>query len=372
NGQIDDGIVYYTYYYDADGDGFGNADLSVSTCADTIPAGYVLSVTDCSDSNSAVYPGAAELCDGLDNDCNGQIDDGIIYYTYYSDADGDGFGNADLSVSTCADTIPAGYVIAGTDCDDNNPAIYPGAVELCDGIDNDCNGLTDDGISLTYYFRDTDGDGFGNTDSALLFCVPIDTIPAGYVGMSGDCNDADPLVYPGAPELCDNRDNDCDGLTDDGLPLYVYYADADGDGYGNPDQGLETCLTDVPPAFTVNNLDCDDSNAAVNPAQVELAGDSLDNDCDGETDNISSATETGWSVRAYPNPVHDWLMVESVLSGVVQYEITDMQGRQLRAGEAGFAGGAISISFVSELPGVYLLRLREQGGRALVVRVVKM
>ncbi|MFN7832526.1 MAG: MopE-related protein, partial [Bacteroidota bacterium] len=372
NGLIDDGIVFLTYYLDLDGDGYGNATDTVTSCSGIAPAGYVLSGTDCSDSNSAVYPGAAEVCDGFDNDCNGQIDDGIIYYTYYSDADGDGFGNADASVSTCADTIPAGYVVAGTDCSDNDPAIFPGAVERCDGLDNDCNGLTDDGITLTYYFRDTDGDGFGNTDNSLLLCVPIDTIPAGYVGISGDCNDANPLVYPGAPEVCDDLDNDCDGLPDDSLPFYTYYADADGDGYGDPVQGLETCLSDVPPSFAANNLDCDDSNAAVNPAQMELAGDGLDNDCDGETDNISSTTEAGWSVRAYPNPVYDWLTVESQLSGAVQYEITDAQGRQLRTGGAEFSGGLLRISFAPEMPGVYLLRLREQGGQALVVRVVKM
>jgi hypothetical protein len=70
--------------------------------------------------------------------------------------------------------------------------------------------------------------------------------------------------------------------------------------------------------------------------------------------------------------VYDWLTVESELAGTVQYEITDIHGRQLRAGEAVFAGGSLRISFASEMPGVYLLRLREQGRMAFVVRVVKM
>jgi hypothetical protein len=372
NGLTDDGITYYIYYADADGDGFGDSVASVSTCADTIPVGYVVLNTDCDDGSAAIYPGAAELCDGVDNDCNGLTDDGITYYVYYSDADGDGFGDSVASVSTCADTLPSGYVVLNTDCDDGNAAIYPGAAELCDGVDNDCNGLTDDGVVYRTYYADTDGDGFGDVFASVLTCA--DTIPAGYVVLNTDCDDENAAVYPGAAELCDGFDNDCNGFSDDSVNLTIYFFDGDGDGYGNTDSVLLFCL----PIDTITSWyvgtpgDCDDSNAAVNPSQTELPGDGLDNDCDGETDNISSATDFSWVVRAYPNPVHDWLNIELPLSGEVRYEILDLNGRLLRDGAAGFTGDILRISFEAELPGVYLLWLQEKSGAAWMVRVVKM
>ncbi len=231
--------------------------------------------------------------------------------------------------------------------------------------------MMDDGVFVQYYFPDTDGDGFGDSNNPLLRCLPIDTIPAGYVGMAGDGNEAHPLMYPAAPELGDGLDNDCDGQANDGLPLFAYFADADGDGYGNPDEGLDTCLTIPPTQYAANKLDCDDANPAINPAQPEIPGDGLDNDCDGLADNVSSTTETDRRFRVYPNPVSDRLTVESAMGGTLIYEISDMRGKLLRAGEVGVESGRLQISFAAELPGVYLLRLREQGGAEAMVRVVK-
>jgi YVTN family beta-propeller protein len=194
----------------------------------------------------------------------------------------------------------------------------------------------------------------------------------GFAAMS-DCNDSDARVYPGATELCDEKDNDCDGEIDEDIVLYTYYQDTDSDGYGNPGQSLDTCLVQAPVAFVSNDLDCDDGNAAVNPAQTELPGDDLDNDCDGIIDNNSTTKDANIAFSIYPNPVYDWLNIESPLKQDIWYEISDLSGKIVRVGKALPAAGSLRISFESEPAGTYMLQLKKDSSGILQkIKIVKM
>ncbi len=130
-----------TFYYDKDGDGYGDERKRLHVCY--TPKGYVKLAGDCDDSNSHQNPGVKDLCDGIDNDCDGEIDEDFDRQLYYEDLDGDGFGNAAVSVLAC--WLPPNYTTNDTDCDDLDPTVFPSAPEICDGVDNDCNGLVDEG-----------------------------------------------------------------------------------------------------------------------------------------------------------------------------------------------------------------------------------
>ncbi|MBM4365892.1 MAG: putative metal-binding motif-containing protein [Deltaproteobacteria bacterium] len=288
DGTADEGVTT-TFYRDVDTDGFGNAAESTTACEQ--PEGYVTNGDDCDDAEAKAYPGNSEVCDGIDNDCNGTVDDGVGT-TYYADADKDGYGDAAGSAVYCEGTQPEGYVLDNTDCDDSTAAAYPGNTEVCDTIDNNCDGNVDEGVTTTYY-ADTDGDGFGDASMTTQDC----SLPTGFSENPADCDDTDANVNPRATELCNGIDDNCDGTIDEetAADASTWYADADGDGYG------DASMTDVecyqPAGYVADNTDCDDARYETNPGAAEYCN-GIDDDCDGSTDEDSAVDASTWYADA--------------------------------------------------------------------------
>ncbi len=301
----DDALDVLTWYSDVDLDGYGDPLVSNVTCY--IAAGWVLDATDCDDTAVSINPGADEYCDGVDDDCDGDIDEdsAVDASVWYSDSDSDGFGDSSVSLTTCY--ISQGWVADSTDCDDAAPLTYPGADEYCDGVDTDCD-LTvdeDDALDAPTWYSDADLDGYGDPFVSNVTCYistgwvandndcndtdatlnEDDLDSDGYSTCDGDCDDTIDTVYPNATEYCNALDDDCDSWTDesDAADAGTWHDDLDGDSYGDPATGQQSC----PPltGTVLNNTDCDDNDASVNPGISELDN-SLDDDCDGMVDEL--------------------------------------------------------------------------------------
>jgi hypothetical protein len=244
--------------------------------------------TDCDDSDAAINPGATEVCDGVDNDCDGSADVGATDASdWYEDGDGDGYGDASGTPVVDCSVPSTGYVSDHTDCDDGDASIHPGASDIPDdGIDQDCDGTDASALS------DDDGDGYTS---------------------DVDCDDSDAAINPGASEVCgDGIDQDCDG-SDESCPT-----DLDEDGFDSVADG---------------GTDCDDSDATVYPGATEVCGDGIDQDCDGSDLGCSSTLGIGDLVAGdlvitefIPNPAviadgdGEWFEVYNTLGSDVDLE----------------------------------------------------
>ncbi len=288
--------------------------------------------SDCDDTDASIHPGAEEICDALDNDCDGEVDEATTL-SFWVDADGDGFGDeTQPAVESC--DLPVGYSATGGDCDDADPGYHPGATEndctdpadyncdgsvgyadedadghpacedcddtdgavndlateTCNGVDDNCDGSIDEDASdAATWYGDADGDGHGGVQFMLESCEA----PAGYVATADDCNDLDPATFPGASEVCDAADNDCDAQVDEGVEI-TFYADSDGDGYGDASSTGQGCS--LPPGYSWNGDDCDDSDPSARPGGVEVC-DGADNDCNGTVDD-NPVNGTAWYTDA--------------------------------------------------------------------------
>ncbi len=281
-----------TYFKDADQDTFGlDADKQ---CLGKPTYPYTAYVGgDCNDDptkgGASQKPTATEICNSIDDNCDGQTDpagtSGCQFF--YPDGDKDGYG-AQVS-ALCLCSANATYTVTKTgDCYDMDATINPGKTEVCDGKDNNCNASIDEGVLLTFY-KDLDGDGYGGVTTAQG-C----TAPTGFAVNSGDCNDFNKAIYPTAAEACNDIDDDCNGLLDDSLATKTIYKDNDGDSFAPLGaSSMQKCNVPISWALAKDangdgksDWDCDDTDSNTYPGAPDTCGDGKDNDCDGKADQL--------------------------------------------------------------------------------------
>ncbi len=269
-------------------------------------------------------PAGQEVCDDLDNDCDGLVDadddslDTSSWRDFYVDGDGDGHG-AGAIVATGCSTEP-GLSATDDDCDDGDRAVHPSATEVCADVDDDCDGLSDDldsSVDLTgaaTWYPDADGDGFGDeTDAGTLACDDPSTGSLAWTPDHSDCADGAASVHPGATEVCDDLDidEDCNGVADDAdsgvdpSTRAAWVIDADGDGYGDASGSpIEACEdpSDATTTYGTDATDCDDTDGAIHPSATEVCDDyDVDEDCDGLVDSDDPSVDPTSGTVWYPD-----------------------------------------------------------------------
>ncbi len=381
-----------TTYLDADGDGFGNVNADSASCS--TPFGYVTSSTDCNDASNAVYPGATEVCNTIDDDCDGSIDEGLqvtptvaivsddldaticsgtsVTFTaaptnggsspaYQWKLNGNNVGtnvatyssssllNGDIvevvmtannlcqtSATAISNTISfvvnanvvptvnitsnlTGNTLCGSatviftasssnegvspsyqwKLNGNNVGTNSASYTLVAAVANDqvsvvlstthtcqaspttnSNTITLTASASNSYYLDADNDGFGNASSLVTDC----SAPVGYIATAGDCNDSDSGINPDALEICNSIDDNCNGQTEEGVIFINLYLDNDGDGYGATSGAISAC--DLVAGYITTGGDCNDNNVNIQPGATEVCSNSIDDDCDGLVNEV--------------------------------------------------------------------------------------
>lgn len=335
-----------TYY-----DGVDN-DCDAITIDDDQDSDGVTVTDDCNDYDAAINADAIDVCDGVDNNCDGVVDE-VPGLEGWIDADGDGYGDPANPVTIC-DVDPV-YVENQDDCNDADATAFPGNPEVCDLADNDCDGTVDNNVAdATAWYADVDVDGYGDAAVSQIAC----TQPTGYDPDPGDCDDANADAWPGNPEHCDGADNDCDGSIDNGEDVLTFYADLDSDGFGDPSSAGTGCS--IPEGSVSDDTDCDDTATTTSPGAPELDN-AVDDDCDGLVDE---------DFVAAGDLVISEIVRQPVLGGTVTvpdaqwFEVYNASSRTLDLSDwyVGRADGTTTAGFyvdpadgVTVLPGEYLV-----------------
>lgn len=306
---VDSPVDGTTYYVDGDADNYGY--LPVLSCGAVPTYGQSVVGGDCNDASAAVHPTAADPClDGVDQDCNGF--DGVAQVEWWPDVDDDGAGDL-FGVPVVACGPPDGYTADASDCDDTDPAVRPGAVEVCNLVDDDCDTNIDDVAEPTTWYEDADGDSYGDP----RFPVTDDCPPGdGWTAVGGDCDDEDDQVRPNGVERCNDIDDDCDGAidaVDDSVQDAVFlWVDFDGDGWGGCPDGLDSCSPErvcAPDGGWADQPgDCNDKNPGQSPTIHEIPGNDIDEDCDGkaQVDATPPDPDKGCNCAASPTTGRGW------------------------------------------------------------------
>lgn len=266
-------------HVDGDGDGFG-AGLQGDSDPLCGSPGFSSIGGDCDDADASVHPAAPEVpADGIDADCDG-------FEACYDDPDNDGYG---VGIVLSVDLLCAGPQVAAQagDCDNANPNVHPGAPEaIADGVDSDCD-------TMERCWVDADGDGHGGANDGLSPVLSCNA--AGFASTTGDCDDTQAHIHPGAQEIPANGvDENCDARE-------ACYVDGDLDGYGRNNLTTSPDLTCSAAGVSALNTDCDDASAARHPGAAEICGNGVDEDCDGvghgptaddDGDGVTYAQET--------------------------------------------------------------------------------
>ena len=288
---------------DGDGDGF-------VVCTNQCLAPPNILCGDCNDNDPSIHPGAKDICDGIDNNCDGVTDNGTFAIgdftggptmPYYEDTDGDGYGNPFTATIMCSNfwslNKNSGWTDLGGDCDDKNPSVHPNAKELCDSIDNDCNSKTDEAFAEL-------GTSCGNGICAKVWICSTDKLGTVCPGES-----------KAVTEICGNNlDDNCDGQTDENCAvcmdgtsvpksaLVKWYKDLDGDTFaGTTTDGQLHCPQDWQPntGWYTESLDCDDANPMIHPGAFTFThpnGTYEEEFCNGKDDNCDGQTDEGFNI----------------------------------------------------------------------------